>query len=565
MTADQDVTRDTGTSGREQWDAIVIGSGLGGLTTAAYLCAAGKRTLVLESHYVAGGNSQVFRRKHKGLEYEFDVGIHYIGECGRDGIITSVLNGVGCAERVVFRPLDEDGYSTLHFPDFSFRIPCGWDRYRERLYKTFPDERAGLAPVLDVLQKLSGETSQLIRGDMPPSEMAARAPTFLQWGMRPVTELFAEHKLSERTVAVLLGEQGCYAVRPSKTPTAGHAGLMDHFLRGAYYPEGGGQVLAARMVEAIRAYGGEVRTRMPVQKIRVEGGKVTGVVAGRKSGKAIEIDAPVVVSNADLKRTFAELVGEEHFSQESRDRVRGLTMSVPLFCIYLVLDVDLAARGMPNSNHFIWGSYDIEGVYDELDAGQLSSDAMVYLTLASLKDPTTRRIAPKGYTNLQIMTMAPREYDVWHVDKGPTEGGRYHRDPDYRRSKNDLSEKLIAASERVIPDLREHIVWQEAATPVSQERFTRSTGGTSYGIEMSLDQLGPLRVAPRTEIPGLFLCGASTTGGSGIAGVMRGGVAAAGEVLETDLLKSVMSGQIFGDHTLLPELTDDWDPWRESH
>ncbi len=273
---------DAGSDGaveRENWDAIVIGSGLGGLTAAAYLCAAGKRTLVLESHYVAGGNSQVFRRKHKGLEYEFDVGIHYIGECGRDGIITSVLNGIGCAERVVFRPLDDDGYSTLHFPDFSFRIPCGWDRYRERIQQTFPDERANLGSVLDILQTLSSETGDLIRGEVPPTEMASGAPTLLQWGLRPVTELFAEHKLSERAIAVLLGEQGCYAVRPSKTPTAGHAGLMDHFLRGAYYPEGGGQVIAGRMTEAIRAYGGEVRTRMPVQRVRIEGGKVAGVVA----------------------------------------------------------------------------------------------------------------------------------------------------------------------------------------------------------------------------------------------------------------------------------------------
>jgi all-trans-retinol 13,14-reductase len=100
---------------------------------------------------------------------------------------------------------------------------------------------------------------------------------------------------------------------------------------------------------------------------------------------------------------------------------------------------------------------------------------------------------------------------------------------------------------------------------VSQERFTRSTGGTSYGIEMSCNQAGPLRVGPRTEIPGLFLCGASTPSGPGIAGVMRGGVATAGEILEADLLKAVLAGRVFGDRDLLPELDEAWDPWRESH
>ena len=109
---------------REAWDAIVIGSGLGGLACAAYLCASGRRTLVLEAHYVAGGNSQVFRREIGGRAFEFDVGVHYVGECGPDGLITRILNGAGLAERVVFRPLDPDGYSELRFPGLRFRVPA---------------------------------------------------------------------------------------------------------------------------------------------------------------------------------------------------------------------------------------------------------------------------------------------------------------------------------------------------------------------------------------------------------------------------------------------------------
>jgi phytoene dehydrogenase-like protein len=556
-----DVRRDE----RESWDAIVIGSGLGGLATAAYLCAAGRRTLVLEAHYVAGGNSQVFRRKHKGREYEFDVGIHYIGECGRDGVITAVLGGLGLAERVVFRPLDSDGYSTLHFPDLSFRVPFGWDRYRARLLETFPAERDALTSVLDVMQDVARAGRDLQREEIAMEDVAEEAPGFLEWGLRPVTELFTEKGLSHRAAAVILGEQGCYAVRPSDTPVAMAAGLADHFLRGACYPEGGGQVIAGRLIEAIRAYGGEVRTQSPVHRIRIEDGRVVGVVAGKKSRAPQEIDAPVVVSNADVKRTFAELVGREHLCPETAERIESLRMAMPLFCVYVGLDVDLRARGMPNSNHFIWGNYDIEAVYDDLDADKISEDAMAYVTAASLKDPTCTRLAPEGFTNLQIMTLVPRSYSIWNVEQGPAEGGRYHRDPEYRRRKTDVMEHLIDAAQLVIPDLREHIAWKEAATPVSQERFTRSTGGTSYGIEMSCNQAGPLRVGPRTEIPGLFLCGASTPSGPGIAGVMRGGVATAGEILEADLLKAVLAGRVFGDRDLLPELDEAWDPWRESH
>jgi all-trans-retinol 13,14-reductase len=77
--------------------------------------------------------------------------------------------------------------------------------------------------------------------------------------------------------------------------------------------------------------------------------------------------------------------------------------------------------------------------------------------------------------------------------------------------------------------------------------------------------MGPLRMGPETEIPGLYLCGASTPSGHGISNVMRGGVVAAGAVMETDLLRLIRSGEVLGDREQLPPIREDWDPWRESH
>jgi phytoene dehydrogenase-like protein len=547
---------------RESWDAVVVGSGLGGLACGAYLCAAGRRTLVLEAHYVAGGNSQAFRRNHHGRLYEFDVGIHYVGECGPEGLITRVLRGLGLADRVRFRPLDPDGFSTLHFPGLTFRVPAGWDRYGERLVATFPDEADGLRRVVEVMRTVADAGRRLLGGELPMQALAAEAPVFLEWGLRPVPELFAAHGLSPRAQAVLLGEQGDYAVPPSRTSVALHAGLVDHYMRGAFYPEGGGQVLAARLVEAIRAWGGAVRTATPVARVRVEGGRVAGVVLGRDRGV---VDAPVVVSNADLKRTVLELVGPEHFAPETVQRVREFRMSLPLFVVYLGLDMDLVAAGLANTNHFLWGGWDIERIYADLEAGRLPDDDMVYVTAASLKDPENPRLAPPGHANVQIMTVVPRDYARWHVAEEPTRGGYYRRDPLYRRRKQELLERLVATAARVVPDLGRHVDWSEAATPVTQERFTRSTGGTSYGIEFALDQSGPLRLGPETEVPGLFLCGASAPSGHGIANVLRGGVMAAGAALGRDLLRAVREGSVLGDPTRLPEPTAGWDPWRVAH
>jgi phytoene dehydrogenase-like protein len=542
-----------------RWDAIVVGSGLGGLACAAYLCAAGKRTLVLEGHATAGGNSQVFRRTVRGRAYEFDVGIHYIGECDRDGLITHILGGLGLAERVVFRPLDPDGYSTLVFPGLRFRIPAHWERYRARLCQTFPYETEALGRVVDTMREVARQGRRLQNDECSPAELLGRPTAFAQWGLRPVTELFAAHRLSQAAQAVLLGEQGDYAVRPSKTPTVLAAGLTDHYMRGAFYPEGGGQVLAARLVEAIRAYGGELRTRAPVARIRIEDGRAAGVELARTGER---VDADVVVSNADLKRTVLELVGESHFPAAVVERVRAFRMSLPLFTTYLDLDVDLAALGMPNTNWWIWGGTDLEGIYTELEEGRMPGVPLAYLTAATLKDPTNRRATPSGHTSVQIMTLVPREYAAFGVAQGPHEArsNAYHRNPVYRARKAALVEQLLETAEQVLPGLREHVVWKESATPLTQERFTHSTGGTSYGIEAACDQIGPLRPGAETAVPGLYLCGASTASGHGIANVLRSGVVAAGAILELDLLRLIRRGEQLGDRTRLPPLRPDWDP-----
>jgi len=148
------------------------------------------------------------------------------------------------------------------------------------------------------------------------------------------------------------------------------------------------------------------------------------------------------------------------------------------------------------------------------------------------------------------------------VARGPHEAGSnlYHRDPVYRARKAALVEQLLETAEQVVPGLREHVVWQESASPLTQERFTHSTGGTSYGIEAACDQIGPMRPGVATAVPGLFLCGASTSSGHGIANVLRSGVVAAGAILETELLQRIRHGERLGDASRLTPLRPDWDP-----
>jgi phytoene dehydrogenase-like protein len=318
-------------------------------------------------------------------------------------------------------------------------------------------------------------------------------------------------------------------------------------------------VLPAHLVDVVRAHGGEVRTRAPVERILLAEGRATGVrLAGGE-----ELRAPVVISNADLKRTYLEMVGEEHFSPATVARVKQFRMALPLFCVYLGLDIDLRDQ-MPNTNYWYFGTFDIEGLYQACYEGKLPTELFMYITAASVKDPQTEAIAPKGYSSLEIMTLVPAEYGLWDIEDGPAAGEKYHRKPGYQSAKQQLTEVMIEGAERVLPGIREHIVWQEAATPVTQEHFTFSTGGTSYGIELAVDQFGPARPSPKTEIEGLFLAGASTVFAHGIAGTMRGGVGTASAVLGRDLWGEVTAGKVFGEPDRLSGGGPGWDPWEAS-
>lgn len=506
-------------------DVVVVGAGLGGLVAAAYLAVSGKRVIVVDRHSVAGGNASVFTHH----DYEFDVGVHYLGDVGPDGPFAQVLGPLGID--VTWRPLDPDGFETYHFGGgrFSgeqvFRVPAGADAFRTRLHEAFPAEKVAVDAYVDVLTGL--RESLAGRG---------RAELMLEHADTTLGAWFDRHGLSTRLRAVLAAQNGTYALPPSRVSLLLHAGLAGHYLDGGFYPEGGGQVFAAALVEVIRAHRGEVILRTPVEQIVVERGAVRGVrlrppLPERRRGVPEVINAPVVVSNADLKRTVLELVGEEHWPAETVARTRGYEMTLPLFVVYLVLDRDLRAEGHPNTNVWMFPDDDFDRAYGELLSGRVPTDPFAYLTFASLKDPGNERLCRPGQTNLQAMTLVPGDHAFWGVHGGPAAGERYRRNDVYRARKAEIADRVVAAGERALPGLRDAIVYQEEATPITHERFVRSSGGTSYGIAATPEQFLFHRPAAPTEIPGLFLCGASTIRGHGIAGVMVGGLWAAAAAL----------------------------------
>ena len=509
-------------------DVVVIGAGAGGLTAAAKLAAAGRHVVVVDRQGMPGGNTAAFSHQ----DYEFDIGLHYLGAVGahRPGI-RAFLEPLGID--LTFRRQDPDGFDTLLFDDGEFAVPAGFDAFRSRLHERFPQERGAIDRFLDKVEAVGRELEQ-------PLPRGARDALGYMWRSRDVVATARStlgHELdrldcSPRLRVVLCWLHGIYGVPPAQAALGMHAAAMQHYLNGAWYPEGGANAVSGALADVIARHGGELLLDVEATRILLEGGAVRGVrVAPGPAGRDLDVEelrAPVVVAAGDVKRTFLELLGPDQVPARLRRRVRNFEMAAPLFAVYLVLDRDLRAEGMPNRNWSVIDCDDIDSMYAAWRHGQLPAQQWTWITSASLKDPGNPRLCRPGQTNLQIMTGAPASRAFWDV------GPNLERGAGYAQRKRELRDRAVRHAERAIPGLADAIAYEDAATPITLERYLGSTGGTSYGIAATPGQFGLMRPGAKTPIGGLFLAGASTRTAHGITGAMHGGAVAAKAVMEAE-------------------------------
>lgn len=505
----------------ERVDVAIVGAGLGGLMTAARLVRAGRSVALFDGHYVAGGCATMFARGPADRRVAFDIGLHYIGDCGPGGRIPRLLRDVGV--ELELTPLDPDGFDELIFPDLRFRVPASVEGYRERLIQVFPSEKAGIDRYVRALR----EVAILGRADAPKGwKLAWEAVTrgrLAAWYKGATLGAFLDTCTKDmRLRAVIAGQSGDYGVAPGRVSLMLHCGLVNHYLEGAWYPKGGGQVIADRLADVIEGSGGTIHLRHTVTGIRVEGGRAAGLRWRGPHGEEGSIDAGIVVSNADLKRTYLELL--PGITAEQRRTAEGWEMGGAIFLTCLAVRADLGALGMGNRNYWQFDQYDFDTMYAEGAAGGIPPVRGCYITSATRKDPGTPGHAPPGIETVEVMALTPGKAAAWGVSP---DDPHYRKDGEYLAKKNEIEADLVARLERLFPGSTRDVVHLESATPITHSRFTGASDGSGYGLAATPSQFLERRPGARGPVPGLYFAGGNTRSGHGILGALTSGAQAA--------------------------------------
>jgi all-trans-retinol 13,14-reductase len=482
----------------DEYDVIIVGSGIGGLTCGALLSKRGYKILVLEQHYQVGGYCSSFEREG----FIFNSGVEDVSGLWEKGPLTYLLQELGLkkddlfvrnTKRYIFKGEVIDATHTL-------------EEFIELLSKKFSDEKENISAFFNEAKKAYEECYKeaKIYGTPLPQELIVKVfgekkllnyprehPHFYDWLNKSFKQKLDEFFRNEDLKAFLCALLAYVGTTPDKTlASSALTACISYYLHGGYFTKGGAQNFANALKKVIEINGGKILLKHKVDKILIENGKARGVKVKDKIFKS-----SIVVANANAKTTFLELVGEENLDKEFVKYIKGLKMSPSCFMVFLGLDMDL-------SNY--------PTLIINLDDGY-------HLLINSNADPT---LAPKGKASVTLITFA-------NYHDFPERGTK-----EYLQKKKDFAEELIKKAEKVIPNLSKHIIVQDAATPRTFERYTSMPEGAIYAFDQSI---GVKRPYFKTPIKGLYLVGASTFPGGGIESVVISGIICANDICDWKL------------------------------
>ena len=494
------------------YQAIVIGSGAGGLSSALSLSKKGFSVLLLEAMPSFGGYLNPFSRK----PYKFDTGLHYLGELDKGGRFWRLLETLGIEDKVKFTELDPEGFDRYIFGDYEFRLCKGKDRFKEELLKAFPKEKRGITKFLQVSEKIAkamDDSMSMQGGLLGMIGFLLKNPLMLKYSRVPYQKLLDEVTSDRRLQGVLSGAWGTYGLPPNRASVVIPMAVLNHYLTGAYYPQGGSGAFRDAFLDALGSHGAEMKNNSRVVRIDKMGTEFSvETEAGEK------YTARAVISNVDPVITLGKMTNPQVVPSKIQKKVKLLRPSIGAFYAFIGTDLDLPSIGITDASIHYYDDFDVNKIYDAINVSTLPKRVLGYfISSPSVKDPQGGH-APRNHHTVEIFTFIDyRPFEKWANSPSMKRGEKYES------LKKKFGLRLVKAVERHIPTLSEHMECVEYATPLSNEYWVNAVRGGCYGPEQTPDQFGPGRFNTFTAgVEGLFLVGAGTLCGGILACIASG-------------------------------------------
>jgi all-trans-retinol 13,14-reductase len=509
----------------ERWDAIVIGSGIGGLAAAAMLAKhGGKRVLVLERHYTAGGYTHAFHRPG----YEWDVGVHYIGRSGET--------------RRAFDYLTEGRLGWANMPDVydrfliggnSYELPTGVERFRAAMKSYFPTEARAIDRYIEAVQHCIKASRLYYAEKAVPGPIAAiggglMRSGFLRWARRTTAEVLSEFTSNRELIGVLTAQWGDYGLPPGQSSFAAHATIVEHYFEGAIYPIGGAAQIAASIEPVIASAGGQIVTSAEAAAVIVEKERAAGV----RMADGREFRSPIVISDAGVRNTLGLIREPNDAVRRLRTELDAIPPSMAHLSLYVGIRQTAAELGLNGTNLWISPSPDHDANLERYTKGPSAPFPLVFISFPSAKDPEFEQRHP-GRATLEVITTAPYSwFEKWEDTRWKRRGA------DYDALKSELAARLQAELEKHVSAVAGKIDYAELSTPLSTRNFMNYERGEAYGLSATPARFAVRGLKPQSPIRRLYLTGQDVVS-LGVTGALFGGVVCASSILRRNLLSAV--------------------------